>query len=156
MLLELFIKLEKKEEVRFMQQKSILDEVVNPKDTIRNLVREVNIICKLNYPSIIKFIGFSLNDFEGNSKPVLITEYMPNGSLSDLIEQERRSICNPKYNFTRKLIIIFGISSAMSYLHAHNIIHRDLKPDNILIDSNLNPKLLISDFQNLITKIKTA
>lgn len=72
-----------------MQQKSILDEVVNSKDTIRNLVREVNIICKLNYPSIIKFIGFSLNDFEGNSKPVLIAEYMPNGSLSDLIEQER-------------------------------------------------------------------
>ena len=121
-----------------------LDEEENPKDIIRNLVREVNIICKINHPSIIKFIGFSQNDFEGNFRPVLITEYVPNGSLSNLIEQERKGLSNRKYDSTRKLIIIYGIASAMSYLHSHDIIHRDLKPDNILIDENMNPK--IADF----------
>ena len=121
-----------------------LDEEENQKDVVLNIVREVNILCKLNHPSIIKFIGFSPTDFEGNCKPVLITEYIPNGSLSNLIKQEKQGLSNPKYNATKKLIIIYGIASAMSYLHAHNIIHRDLKPDNILVDENLYPK--IADF----------
>lgn len=45
---------------------------------------------------------------------------------------------------TKKLIIIYGIASGMSYLHSHNIIHRDLTPENILMDDFLFPK--ISDF----------
>lgn len=110
-----------------------LDEEENINDDILNIVREVNILCKLNHPSIIKFIGFSPQDFEGNSKPVLITEYIPNGSLSKLIKQECQGISHPKYNFTQKLKIRYGIASAMSYLHLHNVIHRDIKPDNILV-----------------------
>ena len=39
---------------------------------------------------------------------------------------------------------IYGIASAMAYLHAYNIIHRDLKPANILEDDKFFPK--IADF----------
>ena len=45
---------------------------------------------------------------------------------------------------TQKLINIYGIASAMSYLHSHYIIHRDLKPENILIDEFYFPK--VADF----------
>ena len=49
-----------------------------------------------------------------------------------------------RFDGTRKLIIVYGIASAMSYLHKHDIIHRDLKPTNILMDDFLFPK--IADF----------
>ena len=67
-----------------------------------------------------------------------------NGSLEDLILLEKNHNHLSNFNDTQKLIIIYGIASAMSYLHSHNIIHRDLKPENILIDDFFFPK--IADF----------
>lgn len=109
-----------------------------------NLRREVNILSQLSHPSVLKFIGYSPYDFNQNMYPVIITEYSPNGSLEDIIELERKSIPPDSWSDTKKLINIYGIASAMSYLHSHNIIHRDLKPANILEDENLFPK--IADF----------
>ena len=119
-----------------------LDE--NDKKFLTNLKREVNILSKLNHPSVLKFIGYSPIDFNQNSFPVIITEYSPNGSLEDILKLERRSISHESWSDTKKLINIYGIASAMKYLHSHKIIHRDLKPANILEDDELFPK--IADF----------
>lgn len=113
-----------------------------------NMSREVSIISKINHPSVLKFIGFNTKSFNKKSKPVIITEYALNGSLSDFISRYAKDNFKP----THKLIIIYGIASGMSYLHSHEIIHRDLKPDNILIDYNYLPK--ISDFG--LSKVKST
>ena len=127
-----------------LKELEIEEDEEGPRSLIRNLVREVNIMSKLNHPSIVKFIGFRRNNFSGDPKPVIITELMTGGSLGTLIESERNGISNDKWNPTRKLITLYGVASAMLYLHSHNIIHRDLKPDNILMDNQLYPK--IADF----------
>ena len=67
---------------------------------IMNLSREVDIISKLNHPSVLKFIFYSPFDFKGNPKPVIITELAQNESLDKLIQ---RKILND----TQKLIIIY-------------------------------------------------
>ncbi|KAJ3008722.1 hypothetical protein HKX48_008381 [Thoreauomyces humboldtii] len=38
--------------------------------------------------------------------------------------------------------IFIQITSALSYLHSHGIVHRDLKDENIVIDANLDVKLI--------------
>ncbi|KAK8871844.1 hypothetical protein M9Y10_007587 [Tritrichomonas musculus] len=113
-------------------------------DDVKNLEREINIISKLRHPAIMEFVGFNTSDFKGKPKPVIITEYVPNGSLEDILELSRKGCGNPNWDDTKKLICIYGIASGMSYLHHQEILHRDLKPANILIDQYLFPK--ISDF----------
>ena len=48
------------------------------------------------------------------------------------------------YSNNNLFLVLRGIVSGMIYIHNQNIIHRDLSSNNILIDSNLIPK--ITDF----------
>ena len=132
----------------------IMDEQIDTdaKLMVTNLQREININAQLNHPSILKFIGYSPVNFEGKPNPVIITEYSQNGALSSIIKLERHSLSPKEWNDTKKLINIFGIASAMSFLHSNNIIHRDLKPDNILLDDNYEPQ--ISDYHFSIIQSK--
>ncbi|KAJ3705348.1 hypothetical protein LUZ61_009053 [Rhynchospora tenuis] len=69
---------------------------------------------------------------------------MPNKSLDFFIFDETRAAL---LDWERRFEIIEGIAQGLVYLHKHSrlrIVHRDLKASNILLDSDLNPK--ISDF----------
>ncbi|KAK8897592.1 hypothetical protein M9Y10_015551 [Tritrichomonas musculus] len=116
----------------------------NSVSQLHDISREVNILSKFNHPSILKFIFYNPFDFKKKPKPVIIMEYASNGSLEDLLNIIRYSDSSLKIDMTYKLIIMYGIASAMSYLHSHNIIHRDLKPENVLLDEYLFPK--VADF----------
>ncbi|KAK8892736.1 hypothetical protein M9Y10_029977 [Tritrichomonas musculus] len=109
-----------------------------------NLSKEVDILLRVDHPSIIKFIGYSGYDFDKEFKPMIITEYVKNGSLDHILQLNEESQYEIEWNPTKRLINIYGIASAMSYLHHMNILHLDLKAANILIDENFAPK--VSDF----------
>lgn len=106
--------------------------------------REVLIISKVHHPSILRFIGLSMTSFNGDNKPVIITDFLPNGSLEDILILSHKSCPPTQWNDTMKLICVYGIASAMSFLHENNIVHRDLKPANILLNQFLFP--IIADF----------
>ena len=106
--------------------------------------REVTILSKINHPAFVNFLGYSPFDFSNQNLPTIVTELVPNGSLSDMIMKSRSKKAPMEWNRTKKLINIYGIASGMAHLHKNNIIHRDLKPDNILLDKNYYPR--ITDF----------
>ena len=103
---------------------------------IFNLSNEHKIILKLNHPSILKFLGYSYNIFR-RKVPSFIFEFSLRGNSNTIGLYQHEF----KLNETNKLIILYGIASAMAYLHNHNIIHRNLKTSNILLDKSLYPKL---------------
>lgn len=108
---------------------------------VNNLSREINILAGINSPLIVKFIGYNTDNFEKDPKPTIITEFIKNGSLRDVIDAELRGISLPGWDQTKKLIIVYGVASGLAYLHAHNILHRDIKPENIFLDEFMFPKL---------------
>ncbi|KAK8839039.1 hypothetical protein M9Y10_032505 [Tritrichomonas musculus] len=111
---------------------------------IMNIQRELNVISQLDCPTILKFIGFNPLNFKDEPRPTILTEYIKNGSLDELLDNEQRGLSVKEWDDTKKLINIFGIAHGIQYMHSKNIIHRDLKPGNIFLDEYLFPK--IGDF----------
>jgi serine/threonine protein kinase len=72
-------------------------------------------------------------------RPVMLTQFLPNGSLEDIINRHK------EIPPTSKMIILYGIADGMQYLHEGlGFVHRDLKPANILLNESFEP--VIGDF----------
>lgn len=103
--------------------------------------REVRILGNMRHPALLELVGCTPYSAEN---PWILTKFMKNGSVHDMIEKESRGACPPEWTSLRKHIVLYGTACGMAYLHKRRVIHRDLKPANILLDDNFEPK--IADF----------
>ena len=88
---KVYIVEEKKTKQLYAAKISKISTQNNSAQQNQDLSREVNIISRLDHPSILQFIGFSPINFKKKPKPVIVTEFAPNGSLGDLIALVRDS-----------------------------------------------------------------
>lgn len=108
-------------------------------DDTDTFLREVETLVKLDHPCILEMYGVILPSKDAEGK--IITEYLRNGSVGDILEKVRRGEKVTHFDATHKAIIIVGIALGMKYVHDQNYIHRDLKPSNILLDDNHYPRI---------------
>jgi serine/threonine protein kinase len=103
--------------------------ITNP-DLIQRFRREAETLRKLDHPNIVKF----LDTFEYEGQYVIVMEYLPGGSLHDLIKKEPIPI-----EIARGITL--ELCDALIRSHHLNIIHRDIKPENVLLTEDGKPKL---------------
>lgn len=92
------------------------------------IYKEVNILKKLDHPSILK-----IHDVVDSARYLFIVmELIQGGTLKDMII--RRYLDSKKYLFTdsEAAQIMKGIFKGIEYIHRNRIIHRDIKPENIM------------------------
>jgi len=112
----------------------VIDKLQQKQRTFEEMLREVEIMKRLDHPNIIKVL--QTIDTENNF--YIIMEYASNGDLFRRLDAGRMDEKEALERFKQ-------ILSAVNYCHVQkNIMHRDLKPDNVLFDSQNNIK--IADF----------
>ena len=85
--------------------------------------REIAIMMSVNHPTIIKFYGYSLKDFQDEFNITILMQFAKNGSLDFVLKNIQNSTGPKYYDNTIRQIILIGVSRAMKYLHDRKIIH---------------------------------
>ena len=116
-------------------EKKILNDNIKKKC----ILREIEILKKLNHPNIVKLYDTIISD-----KNILLIQELVNGiSLRDFYNKEIRNQKNISEKKYKILTIIFKqIFSAFDYIHKKNIFHRDIKLENILLTKNYEIKII--------------
>ena len=99
----------------------------------RRFRQEVQVICKLDHPNIVKVYGWG----EIENVPFYVMEYMCGGDLS-------QKLLTGKMEEREAIEFLVIVARALAYIHREDLVHRDLKPANILLTETGIPK--IADF----------
>nr|GMD85297.1 MDIS1-interacting receptor like kinase 2-like [Ipomoea batatas] len=105
-----------------------------------SLRNEARVLSEIRHRNILKLLGFCLHD----KCMFLVYEYMERGSLFCLLRDGDEA---KKLNWSRRVNVVKGISSALGYLHhgcSPPVLHRDISTKNVLINSEF--EAFVSDF----------
>lgn len=106
------------------------------------VLAEVDVLGNVRHRNIVRLLGCCTN----RDCTMLLYEYMPNGSLDDLLHGGDKTM-TAAAEWTALYQIAIGVAQGICYLH-HDcdpvIVHRDLKPSNILLDADFEAR--VADF----------
>ncbi|KAK1267767.1 Wall-associated receptor kinase 1 [Acorus gramineus] len=107
-----------------------------------DVINEIAVLSSIHHKNIVKLLGCCLE----TELPMLVYEFIPNGTLSEHIhcEQQQRQVAN-LFSWKHRLRVATEIASAISYLHCGAptpIVHRNLNSQNVMLDENGTAKVI--------------
>ncbi|KAJ0953899.1 putative protein kinase RLK-Pelle-LRR-III family [Helianthus annuus] len=108
-------------------------------ERFRDFENQVRVIAKLVHPNLVRIRGF----YWGVDEKLVIYDYVPHGSLANARYRKVGSSPCP-LPWEMRLKIAKGTARGLMYIHDKKQVHGNLKPSNILLGSDMEPK--IGDF----------
>ncbi|KAJ4724647.1 putative Kinase [Melia azedarach] len=127
-------------------------EVDNMLQIDQEFEHELGIVFQVNHRNVVKILGLCLQ----TKVPLLVYEFVPNGTLSHLIHDKSSQVLKTWKNCLR---VGAEIALALDYFHSlasPTIIHGDVKPSNILLDGNYTAKVADFGASVLLSRDKTV
>ncbi|GMI68056.1 hypothetical protein like AT4G37250 [Hibiscus trionum] len=107
---------------------------------------QVRVIAKLVHPNLVRIRGF----YWGVDEKLIIYDFVPNGSLANArYRKVGSSPCHLPWE--ARIKIAKGVARGLAYLHDKKHVHANLKPSNILLGSEMEPKIGDFGLERLVT-----
>ncbi|KAJ1549998.1 hypothetical protein HK405_001685, partial [Cladochytrium tenue] len=124
---------------------NVLQEGTNPSDglsdmaaTIHSFSNEAAFMMSLRHKNIMGLLGFGC---EPPFRPFVVSEFMPNGSLFDVLGNPGIPLPSD-----RRKAMLLDAARGLAFLHSCRppVVHQDFKSLNVLVDTDMTCK--VSDF----------
>jgi serine/threonine protein kinase len=106
-------------------------------EALDSFLKEIAIMRRVHHPNIVQFLGACSQ----GTRPCIVTQFVPRGSLFKLLHQSPPGA--PRPDARRRLQMALDAARGMHFLHTCRppILHRDLKSPNLLVDRDLTIKI---------------
>ncbi|CAK9163922.1 unnamed protein product [Ilex paraguariensis] len=95
------------------------------------LQKEQRFLSQLSSPHVVKYMGFDISKERNKPMYNLFMEYVPGGTLSNLIKKRGGSLDESMIQTYAHQIL-----QGLDYLHLNGLVHCDIKGHNVLIDKD--------------------
>ena len=99
-------------------------------------MHEAEAATSITHKNIVQIEKFGYTVSDTQHIPFIVMEYIEGQSLKYYIKR------NIPLTYWQKARIVKQVADSLVAIHEKNICHRDIKPENILIEKNLNVKLI--------------
>lgn len=118
----------------------IIDKTCLNEEYLAKTFREISILKLLKHPHITRLYEV----MESRTMIYLVTEYAANGEIFDHLVNNGRMTEQEAARVFAQLI------SAVEYCHSKGVVHRDLKAENVLLDKDMNIKVIYTKKKNIL------
>ena len=110
----------------------VLKRGTDTNDVLQRFANERRILARLDHPNIARLLDAGTTD---DGLPYFVMDLIIGTPVTQFVREQKLSI-------EARLELFLKVCAAVEIAHKAGVIHRDLKPNNILVNSEGEPKLL--------------